>query len=51
MTEIGLQVTMTATAEVRDAEGNLLNTFPVEYTRPLTEEEMAEIHRLEALES
>lgn len=32
---------VTATAEVRDAEGNLISASPVELTRPVTSAELA----------
>ena len=40
MTEQLFEVVITATAEVRDAEGNLISTSPVEFTNTMTEAEI-----------
>lgn len=37
------QLTVKATGEVRDKDGNLLNTVPIETTRTVTEEEARQI--------
>jgi hypothetical protein len=37
------QMTFTATGEVRDADGNLVENVPIETTRVVTAEEAAEI--------
>lgn len=37
------ELCFTATGEVRDSEGNLLNTVPIEETRLVTEAEAIEI--------
>lgn len=39
MSELKLLVTITATGEVRDADGNLLNVEPIQATTEMTEDE------------
>lgn len=41
MTEQLYQMVVTATAEVRDADGNLISQSPVELTRTVTADERA----------
>jgi hypothetical protein len=36
-------IAVTATGEVRDAEGNLISSTPVEATMQVTEEQLAEL--------
>ena len=40
MTEQMFKVVMTATAEVRDADGNLIGSSPVEFEQIMTEAEI-----------
>jgi len=37
------EIAVTATGEVRDAEGNLISSTPVEMTRIVTQEELDEL--------
>jgi hypothetical protein len=43
MTEQKFEVTITAIGEVRDAEGNLIETVPIKTTRIVTESELREM--------
>lgn len=43
MSDLPMRITMTATAEVRDADGNLKDTFPITIERDLTPEEQASL--------
>jgi uncharacterized lipoprotein YmbA len=45
VSDLGLKVTISATAEVRDKDGNLLSSSPVELTGHLTQEQYDEIAR------
>jgi hypothetical protein len=40
MTEMMYTIKIEATGEIRDAEGNLIETIPVEGTREVTESEL-----------
>ena len=39
MTDLACEVRITANAEIRDADGNLISSSPVEFTTTLTAEE------------
>lgn len=43
MTDMQFKVTFTATAEVRDAEGNLISTSPVEFNHEVPESHLREM--------
>jgi len=40
MTEAQFKVKFTATAEVRDAEGNLISSSPVEFNHEMSEQDL-----------
>ena len=43
MSHLMYEVVITATAEVRDAEGNLISSEPIEATTLMTAEQVAEL--------
>lgn len=43
MTQQMYQITVTATGEVRDADGNLISAEPVEATMEVTADQLAEL--------
>lgn len=50
MNELRFEVKVTAVGEVRDADGNLLSTSPVESTMEVTADELAQMGLFEPTE-